>query len=93
MIGGLLISAALDACESHGGAANFPAGCKEGIMRGAVLRFPSRKGAGSGARGGASLDWLAGRAGAPGGLAGRASEDKYAPLWRVHTYRVYSSDG
>ena len=58
MIGGLLISAALDACESHGGAANFPAGCKEGIMRGAVLRFPSRKGAGSGARGGASLDWL-----------------------------------
>ena len=95
MIGGLLISAALDACESHGGAANFPAGCNEGdhLHWGPVLRFPSRKGAGSGARGGASLDWLAGRAGAPGGLAGRASEDKYAPLWRVNTYRVYSSDG
>ena len=28
MIGGLLISAALDACESH----NFSAGCKEGIV-------------------------------------------------------------
>ena len=49
MIGGLLISAALDACESHGGAANFPAGCKEGIMLFALgacapLPFAQRRG-------------------------------------------------